>query len=84
MMELPTTWQDWVLTAGQLVLFLALLPSVFSAAKPHLASSAMTSVVLYTFTVAFWSLGLVWGASMSALVASTWLILFLQRLVAGR
>lgn len=77
-MELPTIWQDWVLTLGQLVFFFALLPSVFSQEKPHPSTSLLTGSVLLVFAVTFSTLDLLWSAITSGLVAVTWLTLFGQ------
>jgi len=79
-MELPATWQDWIIGVGQLFFFIALLPSVFSAHKPHRWSSLMTGIVLLVFAYTFWSLGLLWGAATSALVGFTWFLLFVQKI----
>lgn len=78
-MELPSTWQDWIIAIGQLLFFIALLPSVFSNDKPNRWSSLMTGSVLLVFTFTFWSLDLFFGAFSSALVSITWFILFFQK-----
>lgn len=77
-MNLPKTWQDWVISVGQLLFFFALLPSVFSVNKPHWTSSLMTGTILLVFTYTFWTLGLRWGSVTSALVGGTWLLLWGQ------
>lgn len=77
-MELPSTWQDWVISIGQLSFFFALLPSVFSSQKPHWASSLLTGLILLVFSFTFWSLQLTWGAITAGLVGFTWLVLLLQ------
>lgn len=81
-MELPLTWQDWVLTIGQILFFVALLPSIFSQHKPSAWTSFMTGGTLTAFTVVFFSLGLIWGAVTAALVAVAWYVLLLQKLLA--
>jgi len=77
-MELPLIWQDWVITIGQLLFFVALLPSVFSEDKPNRWSSLMTAIILATFAYTFWTLGLFWGAFTSTLVTLAWFVLFFQ------
>lgn len=77
-MELPATWQDWVIAIGQLLFFIALLPSVFSPQKPHWASSLMTGTVLFAFAFTFYTLDLAWGAFTALLVGCTWFVLFGQ------
>ncbi len=79
-MELPTSWQDWVLAIGQIFFFLALLPSVFSNDKPSKYSSAPTALVLFLFSYTFYTLDLAWGASTSFLVGVIWTVLFFQKL----
>lgn len=57
-MQLPKTWQDWVIGVGQALFFVALLPSVFSADKPHWASSLLTGTILFAFAYTFRTLHL--------------------------
>ena len=77
--SLPTTWQDWIFSAGQIVFFLALLPSVLSQDKPHLYSSLLTGIILSIFTITFWTLELTWSSVTSGVVAATWLTLAYQK-----
>lgn len=78
-MELPDSWQDWVIAIGQLIFFFALLPSIFSNDKPNRWSSLLTATTLSVFTYTFWTLGLFWGAFNSALVTIAWFVLFFQK-----
>ena len=79
MSSLPSTWQDWVFSAGQIVFFLALLPSVLSQDKPHLYSSVLTGGILSLFTITFWTLDLFWSSITSGIVAATWFTLAYQK-----
>lgn len=79
MEHLPANWQDWVLAIGQLIFFVALFPSIFSAHKPSMWTSFMTAGILTIFAGVFWSLSLFFGAATSALVASGWYVLFFQK-----
>lgn len=79
-MILPETWQDWVLMIGNLIFFLALLPSIFSKDKPNVWTSGPTSAVLSAITVTYWSLGLKFGSVMLGLSALAWCVLFFQKI----
>ena len=79
-MELPTNWQDWVLALGQMMFFIALLPSVFSEDKPNIWSSLLSGITLVILAYTFWTLGLLWGAVMTSVGAGTWFVLFFQKL----
>lgn len=72
-------WQDLVLAAGSLFFFIALLPSIFSAKKPHWASSLITGSILIVFSVVDVTLGLYYAAGMNVLSAVAWFVLFVQR-----
>lgn len=71
-------WQDAVLTGGALVLFIALLPSVFSKSKPAAATSIMTGIVLAIFSVTYTTLGLWFAATTTGITSLTWFVLFWQ------
>lgn len=71
-------WQDLVIGAAQWVLFLSLLPSVFSDDKPALATSFLTFVTLSTMAVAFVTLSFWNSAIGTAAGAFTWGVLALQ------
>lgn len=72
-------WQDIVLSIGQWIFVLALLPSVFGKDKPALASSLLTGGVLSVFGFVYATLGL-WSAVVAtSAVAGTWFILAWQK-----
>lgn len=71
-------WQDIVLTGGALVLFVALLPSVFSKSKPAAATSIMTGAVLAIFSFTYTTLNLWFAATTTAITSITWFVLFWQ------
>ncbi len=73
------TWQDLVLTVGQLIFSIALLPSVFSKNKPSKWTSFMTSIVLGTFGFTFFSLGMMYATAVAILNACIWGILYVQK-----
>lgn len=79
-MTLPLIWQDWVLTLGSLVFFIALIPSILSKDKPDIKTSMPTALVMTAFTITYGSLGLWYGMSTSALTTIAWYILWFQKI----
>lgn len=72
-------WQDIVLSIGQYIFVLALLPSVFGTDKPALSSSLLTGTVLGIFSAVYATLGL-WNSTLaSAIVSATWFLLAWQQ-----
>jgi hypothetical protein len=51
-------WQDIVISAGALILALALWPSILSKDKPALWTSLVTGAVLFVFALTYGSLSL--------------------------
>jgi hypothetical protein len=72
------SWQDIVLTIGQICFILALLPSVFGKDKPALATSLMTAGVLVAFCIVNVSLELYFAAITVAFTSLTWFVLAFQ------
>lgn len=72
-------WQDYVLTAIQIVFCITLIPMLRAPEKPPLSSSLMTGIVLLVsaFTVA--TLGLWLAAISQSVVGVQWLTLAYQR-----
>lgn len=74
-MGLTLSWQDWVLTIGNAILLLAMLPTVWKNAVVPLSTSIPTAISLAAFCVCYLSLGL-WSASIaSGISAGLWFIL---------
>lgn len=73
-------WQDILLSAGNVILWLALLPSVFSENKPALSTSALTGSILLMFAFVFATLELWFSSVALALVGLTWFVLAVQKL----
>lgn len=71
-------WQDIVISIGQILFGVALLPSIFGKGKPHWGTSLLTAFILTVFTYTFWTLALTYGAVTSGIVALCWWILFFQ------
>lgn len=72
-------WQDIILTVGNYIFAIALLPSVFGPDKPALSSSLMTGTVLAIFGVVYLSLGLVSSTFSVALTSVIWFVLAYQK-----
>lgn len=72
-------WQDWVLAVCLLAFNAALLPSVVGKHKPKLATSLMTGLFVLPQVIVFLSLSLWYSFIMSAINATLWLTLAVQR-----
>ena len=72
-------WQDIVLSIGQWIFVIALLPSVFGKDKPALSSSLLTGGVLALFAFVYSTLGLWSSVLATSAVSLTWLILAWQK-----
>ncbi len=72
-------WQDAVLAVGLVILNAALVPTVFSKAKPPLFTSLTTGTILIIFSVSMLTLHLWFTAVMQAGNALLWLTLAAQR-----
>jgi len=72
-------WQDYVLTAGSLAFIVALLPAVWSEAKPPRSTCALTGAVLWAYAIVDATLSLNWTALTTAGTAALWTVLLLQK-----
>lgn len=79
-MMLKMSWQDIVLSIGNVVFSVALLPSVFGKSKPAFSTSLMTGTTLLVFAVVYASLDLWVAMSVTIIGASLWLLLAFQKL----
>jgi type VI protein secretion system component VasF len=77
-------WQDYILTIGSLVFSIALVPAIIAREKPPLSTSVPTFFFLYLFCFIYATLHLWMSSFTSALTATLWLILAIQRFRAGR
>ena len=71
-------WQDWVITVGQFLFLVALIPSIRSAEKPALGTSLMTGIILTIFAVAQFTLGLYFSVVSAITISIGWYILAWQ------
>ena len=72
-------WQDVVIMVGCFGLAVALLPSIFSKAKPARSTCLLSAVILTAFTVSFGTLGLWLSTAAEAVAALCWYILLIQK-----
>ena len=72
-------WQDIVLGVGQIIFFLALIPSIRSEDKPALSSSIITGTVLLVYAVVFASLSLWFTLITDVITTISWYILAYQK-----
>jgi len=72
-------WQDIVISGGQLILLIALLPSVFGSDKPAFSTSLTTGIVLIVFGVAFATLSLWYTAFSTFFISAVWFVLAIQK-----
>lgn len=72
-------WQDLVITFGQIIFSLALLPMIFSKDKPSLISSIVTGLVLMIYVLTYITIQFWFGAAMTAVTGAIWLILAYQK-----
>ncbi|MDD2658012.1 MAG: hypothetical protein PHD04_05220 [Candidatus Pacebacteria bacterium] len=77
-------WQDIVISVGQYVFVLALLPSIFGKDKPALLSSILTGTILLVFGAVYVTLALWSSAISSAVLTVAWFILAFQKYTQGR
>lgn len=72
-------WQDLVISIGQLIFVISLLPPILSKDKPALLTSLITSVVLYLFALVYITLSLYFAAIAVAMTAIGWSVLTYQK-----
>lgn len=72
-------WQDWVFGVGGFLFAPSPLPMVVRSPKPPLLTSGLTALILWSFVIAFATLGLWLSACSGVLTAGTWTVLAMQR-----
>jgi len=72
-------WQDIVISVGQWIFIIALMPSIFSQNKPDVKTSLITAIVLTVFGFTFLTLNLIIGGLSGLGTAFCWWILFVQK-----
>jgi len=71
-------WQDWVISIGQFLFLVALIPSIRSAEKPALGTSLMTGIVLTVFAFTQFTLDLYFSVVSAIAIAIGWYTLAWQ------
>lgn len=74
-------WQDWVLSIGNIIIAIALIPTVLGPSKPAILTSIITATVLYTFGVCFFTLKLKLSCFTVGIAATLWVILLIQGVI---
>lgn len=77
-------WQDAVISVGQFVFALAMIPTIRSSSKPALASSVVTAIGLTVFALTFSTLDLWLSVAGTATGALTWWIVAAQTYTRSR
>lgn len=73
-------WQDWVLTLGQVIFIIALIPTILNKQKPALLTSITSAVVLIFIAAVYISFTLWFAALTTILTSIMWFVLALQSL----
>lgn len=73
------TWQDAVLTFGQVLFAVVLLPALRAAEKPPLSTSLATGITLLIFSATYASLSLWYSSACAFVLGLLWLALAAQR-----
>lgn len=71
-------WQDIVLTVGQFVFSLSLIPTIRAKEKPALSTCVMSAVMLTIYIPTLLSLQMYVSSFATVLVATGWWILLYQ------
>ncbi len=72
-------WQDMLIAIGSVGFSLALIPAARSSSKPPRSSCLLTGGILWSYVLAFGTLGLWYSAATTVITACMWTLLFLQR-----
>lgn len=73
------SWQELVLTLGQIIFIVALLPSVFTKDKPEIWTSILTGMVAYSIAVTYTTLHMPLAAVSAGMNGVFWTILAVQK-----
>lgn len=77
-------WQDLILTIGNVIFIIALVPSILSKDKPAILTSILSFLVLMSFAGVYVSLSL-WASAVFIFITSIlWLILAIQKYNSNR
>ena len=71
-------WQDIVLTIGQIIFIIALIPAIKNKQKPPFLTNILNALVLFCFAIVYITLSLWYAAITTCIVAILWLVLSVQ------
>ena len=74
-------WQDWVLSVGNIIIAVALIPTILGPSKPAILTSILTATVLYSFGICFFTLKLKLSCVTVSIAATLWLVLLIQAII---
>ena len=67
-----------VITFGGIFFMIALLPTIFSDDKPSIWTSIPTAIILLSFSLVYYDLGLYSAAIISLLTSTLWYVIAIQ------
>lgn len=77
-------WQDGVMTVGQFLFFVALIPTIRAKEKPALSTAVLTAGILTIYVPTLWTLHLHIAVVSTVLVTVGWWIIAYQSWVKSR
>lgn len=77
-------WQDIVISSGQWVFFISLLPTLFSRDLPPYLTSIPTGIILIIIGIAFATLGLINSMLSVFAVGLIWLLIALKKYIINK
>jgi len=72
-------WQDLVISIGQIIFSIALIPMVLGKDKPALISSVITGIVLMIYALTYITIQFWFGSLMTIITGGIWLLLAYQK-----
>jgi threonine/homoserine/homoserine lactone efflux protein len=73
------SWQDLVFMSGNIIFFLALIPSIMSENKPSKWTSLSTALVQTVYIATYYSLSLTYATIAGTVSTIAWWILYFQK-----
>ena len=71
-------WQDILIALGSVGFTIALVPAILGKSKPPKSTCLLTSGILYSYVLAFATLGLWYSAVTTVSTAACWTVLLVQ------
>jgi len=73
------SWQDLIFMLGNVVFFVALIPSIVSENKPSKWTSLSIAIVLSLYVITYYSLSYVYATVTGAISTLAWWVLYFQK-----